>query len=212
VLSVFCEKRSDPPSGRGPVANLTALLRTCRQVHKDAELLFSECAEFNLGEEFAFYHLMTRLTDQQRSAVKNVTTSGYSVKEILREMPSFLSGEQQFPIPYDACQPFAKLPGLRIITYEAMGDSVQPNDKESVHQDNLRKCLGQFGAHEGVKLRVWWHNFGSRKAYHRITFTRRAAHWVWGSLLVVLDILSFVFYGVLGLVFLLATLTVIGGS
>jgi hypothetical protein len=90
VLSVFCEKRSDPSSGRGPVANPTALLRTCRQVHKDAELLLFECAEFNLGEEFAFYHLMTRLTDQQRSAVKNVATSGYSVKEILREMPSFL--------------------------------------------------------------------------------------------------------------------------
>jgi hypothetical protein len=91
-----------------------------------------------------------------------------------------------------------------------MGDSVQPKDKEPVHQDILRKCLGQLGAHEGVELRVGWHNFGSRKAYRRITFSRRAAHWVWESLLVVLDILSYVFYGVLGLVFLLATLMVIG--
>jgi hypothetical protein len=146
---------------------------------------------------------MTRFTDKQRSVVRNVATFGCSV-EILREIPRFLSGEQQ--LPYDACQPFEKLPGLRIITFEARGDSEEPENNEPLNQDNLRKCLRQLGAHEGVELRVGWHNFGSRKAYRRITFTRKAAHWVWESLLGVLEILSYVFYAALGLVFLVATL------
>jgi hypothetical protein len=151
------------------VLHPVSLLLVCRQIYADVALLPFQLSEFRINtgmSDHAFHHLLGALTEEQRIAIRHVSSDALDLSVISDTKREFWENQHDYhrsmnkPLPYEASLPLEKLPGLRLVTIEVGRPFDYMYLAHLLDKQYLRKLVTQLGAHVGVDLAIEWDDQG----------------------------------------------------